>query len=118
MDTKWVRLAAVAGTVFFVAACSDGGTSLSLEPQGFECEGSSCDASFVIENHHDTDAELAYQIELFRTIDQNGNGVPESMVGEAHGTITLEPQERQVVTEQIDVTDEPNGMSAGYSTLD
>lgn len=109
-------LTIIAGTFFLAAACDNGGSHLSMDPQGWECEGTDCTASFVVQNLHDNEANLNYSIRLFNSIDDSGARIEETLVGEASGTLSLQPQEKRTVTEQITVSGEPNGMSAGYST--
>lgn len=117
MANNMRMLTIIAGTLFFISACDDGGSSLSLSSKDWECEGTSCTASFVVQNLHHNEANLNYSIRLFSSIDDSGARVEETIVGEASGTLSLQPQEKRTVTEQITVSEEPNGMSAGYSTM-
>jgi hypothetical protein len=106
----------LAGVLLFIVACEDGGSSLSLHSKNWDCEGLNCEASFVVENLHESDADLVYSIRLYKSIDDSGKRVPEVLVGEASGRIEIQSQEKQTVTTQISVSEEPNGMSAGVAT--
>jgi hypothetical protein len=110
------RLVILAGVLLFITACEDGGSSLSLHSKNWDCEDLKCEASFVIENLHESDTDLMYSIRLYKSIDDSGNQVPETLVGEASGRIEIQSQVKQTVTAQISVSEEPNGMAAGVAT--
>ena len=110
------QLAIIACAVLFIAACEDGGSHLSVGSQHWDCEDLHCEASFVVENLHESEADLTYSIRLFKSIDKNGNRVPEVVVGEASGSLKLQPQEKRTLIAQVSVAEEPNAMSAGIAT--
>ena len=110
------QLVIIAGAFSFIAACDDGGSHLSVGSQHWVCEDLNCEASFVVDNLHESEADLTYSIRLIKSFDESGNRIPEVVVGEASGRLELEPQEKRTVIAQVSVAEVPNAMSAGVAT--
>ena len=83
------QLVIIAGAFSFITACDDGGSHLSVGSQHWVCEDLNCEASFVVDNLHESKADLTYSIRLIKSSDGNGNQLPEIVVGEASGRLKL-----------------------------
>ena len=110
------QLVIIAAAFFFISACDAGGSHLSVGSQHWDCEDLNCEASFVVDNLNESEADLTFSIRLFKSIDESGNQIPETVVGEASGRLKLQSQEKRTVVAQISVAEEPNRMSVGVAT--
>ena len=95
--------------VVLIAGC--GGEDISVEDTKWDCEGSTCQVSFVLRNQTSDEIEVNYSIQAHKRIRMVGSdALVNDVIGEVNGMVGLNAKDPREVVQSVEVVGKPTNI--------